>query len=206
MSSFLSPVALRWAIPYGLILDGDSIENGYDVDGSITAWTASLPVGSQRLKVAVTGQTIAEMTGRLATYVKPWAKDAIIIAGGGFNDLLRGDATGSYYDNARGADAAGTYARLLAYVAQLRTYSPRAIVVSTCVRVAPATTYYTANLDTQTLAYNALVLGTVAGTFDGVVDRTSAVVERSSDGLHPDQLGQSTLATLYQPALASALP
>lgn len=210
MTAFLSATVIRWAQPYGLITDGDSIDEGYDPEGAVTPYSKLVPCGSQRLDVGVTGQRIGggptSMTSRFPTFVAPWAQNAILVAEGGFNDMLQGDTSGSY-QTAYGSDGASTYARLLAYVALARAAGVRAVVFLTCLSVAPGTTYYTANLVAQIAIFNGLARTAPAGTFDAIADVAAAAIERNAtDGLHPDAAGQVVMAAVLAPALASVLP
>lgn len=202
MTAFLSPTVVPLALPYAVIGDGDSIAVGYSPDDLYVPYLTLLPAVTARLNVGVIGQRLDQMTARLAAQVGPWARNAVVVVGGGTNDLLEGDP-GGLNPQPEGVDAAGAYARLQAYVAQLRTYRPRAVLLLTVLSVAPATEYYTAHFVQQIAAYNGMVRG--GGLGDVVVDVAATTVERSSDGLHPSQHGQQQMADALAPVLAVVL-
>lgn len=205
MASFLARNSPAIGFPYAAIYTGDSIAIGFDPDGAVTPYSSLIPLASSRLNTAVSGQRLDQMIGRLAAFEAPWAPNAVIVVEGGFNDILQSDPNGLNYQPTNGRDGAGAYARLQAYVAQMRTHGPRRILMLTCLSMAIGTTYYTPYIVGEIAAYNGLIVGTPS-LFDGIVDITTPSVTRSStDGFHPNQAGQSTIAGLAAPIVNAAL-
>lgn len=206
MAAFLSSVPpLAWALPYGVIIIGNSIAVGYTAGGPVTPYGSLVPVCTSRLNVAVSGYRLDQILAGQVPQIAPFARESIVVVEGAFNDLLQGDA-GGVNPQPEGVDAAGAMVRMVALVAAVRALSPRAIIGLTCLSVAPATTYYTPYLVAQVAAFNALLRA--SGLFDAICDvgAVSGTVTRSDDGLHPDQAGHVTIAALLAPYVTAALP
>lgn len=193
------------AFPYRVVFAGDSIMEG---TGSLLLRNMPLQMAltknAELFNMAIHGQTLAtEYTGRVARFSTLFTASypCVFFIEGGTNDIANATTGANLYAN--------TTAPLIAY---LKGLGFKAVAGTLLPRT--GSTGWTAAMENERLAYNALVVANSAAAdlvldlaADPVMGATSAPADTAKyvDKVHPTSTGYGYLAPLYTAALQTVL-
>lgn len=205
VASLKTATGFNPAIPYRVVFAGDSIMEG---TGSLLLRNMpaqmALTRNAELFNMAVHGQTLlTEYTGRVARFGTLFtaACPCVFFIEGGTNDIASSTTGANLYANTAGPLV--TYLKGLGFKVVIATLLPRT-----------GSTGWTAAMETERLAYNALVVANSAAAdlvldlaADPVMGAATAPADTAKyvDKVHPTTTGYGYLAPLYTAALQTVL-